>query len=589
MNILNYLWPDNLIGQCIVSALILLFLFWIKRLASLWQQLKAEHGKMIRCEDVQELVLVLRNRPVKDNKKQKKTDQSSSTDDPQLIFSNFCSSKNLKEDSPILRHIKAIFIAGWSESRLEVGELIKHTTNELFHENSFQRSLLATFIVIGLLGTLIGLSDSLAQLSPVLTEGGFSKSNIGLTESLSNLLSNLKTAFAPSIYGVFFTIIGVLLFGIYLSRVCSPLKVLLDRLTLTVWVPQIFPTISQRLEEQMHRSFEAATRVADFAENIHDKVSDFNKGLEAATGVLEPLASSTAKINQFADKFDSGVNKLTSFQQEIRVLYQQMVKESEKFHIGVQGSIDRSESFQKKALEILNGQGAQLQEIIKSLKSYEDAEDAYIASRKEIDNSFQETLKSSKKIFDDIDDRNRRLVEEIGKPQNEKLGEIENTLRVQLIAIRDGFNKFGTPIEQAAVKIRDLMETFDKRTSLLVGDLKREFEKKNENNENQVKTLTELSGQIVALLSQLSGNSQSQGERIQAMNINLENLTKNLIVFGEGIGLLSQAIKSSDRNIQTLEQITQQIQSAVKKLKSEDGAKRETSKGGLLSFFKRKG
>src|SRR3989338_6144030 len=98
MNILNYLWPDNLIVQGIVSALILLFLFWLKRLASLWQQLKAEHGKMIRCEDVRELVLVLKNRSGKDNKKQKKTDQSPSTDYPQLIFSNFCSSKSLKED-----------------------------------------------------------------------------------------------------------------------------------------------------------------------------------------------------------------------------------------------------------------------------------------------------------------------------------------------------------------------------------------------------------------------------------------------------------------------------------------------------------
>ena len=105
-------------------------------------------------------------------------------------------------------------MAGWNESRLEVSELINHTTSNLFRWNNLFRSVLAVFIVIGLLGTLFGLTDSLTDLSPALKESTANETNTEnserMTQALGNLMDDVKGAFAPSIWGIIFTVLGVI-------------------------------------------------------------------------------------------------------------------------------------------------------------------------------------------------------------------------------------------------------------------------------------------------------------------------------------------------------------------------------------------
>src|SRR5258705_483725 len=103
----------------------------------------------------------------------------------------------LKKDGPVALHLRAIFEAGWNESQLDVRALIQNTSNVFLRGNNLHRSLLSTFIVLGLLGTLFGLADALSSLD-VLTKNG-ELNSAELNAGLKILLGSLKSAFAPSI------------------------------------------------------------------------------------------------------------------------------------------------------------------------------------------------------------------------------------------------------------------------------------------------------------------------------------------------------------------------------------------------------
>ena len=159
----DYSFPANPIAIGIITFLIGFFSIWIFGLIRYWRWLRMERICIEKNQNIQLLVDAQQERNPEHENNEQKTD-------PQDVFSDFCEENNLNRRSPIAKHLKAIFLAGWDETRLEVGELINHTTTELFKWNNLFRSMLAVFIVIGLFGTLFGLADSITGLSPVLKE-----------------------------------------------------------------------------------------------------------------------------------------------------------------------------------------------------------------------------------------------------------------------------------------------------------------------------------------------------------------------------------------------------------------------------------
>ena len=247
----EYLFPTNLIALGILTFLIAFFFYWLIELIRYWRWLRTERKQIENKQNVQPLVTARQER----DRGREDNDQKTN---PENTFSKFCTEGSLDRESPIAKHLNAIFLAGWDESRLEVGELINHTTSELFKRNSLFRSVLAVFIVIGLFGTLFGLADSLTGLFPALKVSVASETSTEnserMTQALGILLEGMKGALAPSICGIFFTILGVILYGAYLQFACHPIKAVLERLTLTVWVPQLYPTTSQKLVQTLQQS-----------------------------------------------------------------------------------------------------------------------------------------------------------------------------------------------------------------------------------------------------------------------------------------------------------------------------------------------
>jgi hypothetical protein len=563
--LLKYLQPDNPIARAIIAALIILFLLWLVTLVYSWVRLMLQRAQMRRCADVKMLRRALPQASSKEGAAGEPADATPSGREADREFQKFCDANSIKEDSLVASHLKSIFDAGAKGGHLEVGELIKHTTNELFRRNGSLRSVLATFIVFGLLGTLFGLADSLSQLSPI-APAGTAQSNTELSLGLSHLLSQLKSAFAPSICGITFTILGLILFTTYLQFACAPVRNTMERLTLAVWVPQLFPTTTKRLQEtlqisqqQLAENMAAAQEVARFARSIQREAGDLNQSFQTANEALRLLAKSSTRINSFADKFVAGVSALTPFQEQLTALYTQMRLESSEFHKSVEANIEAGALFQKNAQVILDGQNRQLQDMLKALRAYEDA---YIGTRKEIDASMAAALHSLKLVGDDLGERNRMLVEAIGNPLrtelNAELVNIRTTLDAELRAIQGKFNEFDVPIKAAAQSMADTLEIVVKQTNKIVKQLRVEIHDQDGKNREQLRHLGALNQHIEQLLQELPLARQAQGEQAKILNDNVVGLSENLASFGRNVAEFGRSLNLTGEHLQHLNRIEEQ-------------------------------
>ena len=222
----EYLSPTSLIAITIVRILQYSFLFWFIGLLILGILLLVRYIQIKKNQSVLTLVEALNKR-----------EDSDQILEPERIFNKFCTDNRIDNGYPVIKyikaiflngyldkgssvtkHLKAIFLAGWNESRLEVGELINHTTSNLFRWNNLFRSVLAVFIVIGLLGTLFGLADSLVELSPALkanaetqtlteegeasaTDEAAGENSRQITQALSHLMNDIEELLPRALRG----------------------------------------------------------------------------------------------------------------------------------------------------------------------------------------------------------------------------------------------------------------------------------------------------------------------------------------------------------------------------------------------------
>ena len=534
----EYLFPTNLIALGILTFLTTFFLYWCIELIRYWRWLRTERKQIENKQNVQPLVTARQER----DRGREDNDQKTN---PENTFSKFCAEGSLDRESPIAKHLNAIFLAGWDESRLEVGELINHTTSELFKRNSLFRSVLAVFIVIGLFGTLFGLADSLTGLFPALKANVASETSAenseGMIQALGILLEGMKGALAPSICGIFFTILGVILYGAYLQFACHPIKAVLERLTLTAWVPQLYPTTSQNLiqtlqksEEQMRSGYQTAAQVHELVENVQGNISEFNESLKRANAITEPLSDSATQINKaasdistaanmlntgftesldkFSQEFSSSVTHLTGFQDEIRSLHQAFQK-------------DANQKLDQQTQE-LNDQTQKLVKVLDTMKSYEDA---YIKSREQIDETLQEFINAATEANTSIHERNREWFEKISTDNRKEFSEIRGQLKTDLTEFQQTLEKeLKTLSNTLAGNLKNVQESLDGRLEVLNERL--------ENFDTPLKeTVEEIKGVFDERLTTLNERLEKLPEPIQESANQMKGTFADLVTYMRNI------------------------------------------------------
>lgn len=596
----EYLFPKNPIAFGIIAFLIGSFSVWFIRLIIYWRWLRAERKQIENNQNIQPLAAVQQKQDIE-------RENSNLKAGAEEAFHEFCEERSLDKRSPITKHLQTIFLAGWDESRLEVGELINHTTSILFRLNNLFRSVLAVFIVIGLLGTLFGLADSLTKLSPALKASMANEASIEkneesaanetatenserMTEALGGLLDKMKGALAPSIWGIIFTIGGVILYSFYLQYACHPIKSVLEQLTLTIWVPQLYPTTSQKLiqtlqqsESQMRQGFETAAEFSKSVKKVHGNIDEFNENLAQASAITQPLSDSVTQINKaasdistaadtlntgftenldtFSKELASSVTHLTDFQGEIRNLHQEFQEAANKKLNQFQETANRKLDQQ---IETLNKQDQNLTTTVEVLKN---SEKLYVESCQQIDKTLQEFLSKTAEASTNIETTNKKFLEGINTSNREwikeiqtqlktdlaiiqptlkealktlsdqltsDLEEVQGTLDERLTALTDQLKFFQLPIEKTADRIEGTIESFTRIMEGIVKNLQSEFQKQNktikEQNEKYEAQLTgvkKLNESVENLLTQLDASSNSQSTAVSTLSSKVEGLTEN--------------------------------------------------------------
>ena len=616
----KYLFPENPIASGIVIFLICFFSIWFVGLIvyGIWLYIKSK--RMKKNQNIQPLVTARQERNVGREGSDPKTDA-------EKVFREFCDEQSLGEGSPVTKHLKAIFLAGWDENRLEVSELINHTTSNLFRWNNLFRSVLAVFIVIGLLGTLFGLTDSLTDLSPALKESAVTETptenSERMTQALGDLMDDIKGAFAPSIWGIIFTIAGVILYGIYLQIACHPVKSILEQLTLTAWVPQLYPTTSQKLtqtlqqsESQIQKGFETAAQFSESVGTVQSNISEFNESLTQASAITQPLSNSVAQINKaasdistaanvlntgfteslnkfsgvlntgfkeildkFSKEFASSVTHLTGFQAEIRSLHQQFQEASNRKLDQQTEKLDDQNENIARVVEAIG-------QILNALKSYETT---YINSREEISKELQEFINKATETNTSIYEENREWFEKINNANKQQLetelGKVEQTLKNQLDALATGLaqnlENVQHSLDSGLTTLNDRLENFDTPLKETVEQIKGIFDEQlktlNERLENFNVPLKEAADQmrgtfanLVTHMRTIVGDLQreikEQNESYEQQLTGVKNLNESVV------NLLKQLDESSNNQQEAVNALSTNVGGLTTDIKSLDTA-----------------
>lgn len=611
MNPWQFLIPDNPVALGVLGFLALLFIAWLLFLIWEWFRLRRNKKGIRDSEAVGVLENVLKQQIALRRTKasvvditQKGLTEKQEESSVDVALEDFFTTAGIRSGSTIRGHIRAIFEAGWNNSQLQIEPLIKNTARRLFSRNGLLRSILSLFIIVGLLGTLFGLAHSLTELLPLMPDGT-QLTNTVAAQGLGKILTRLRGAFAPSIWGVGLTIIGVLLFSFYLKS-CQSVVDELERLTLTVWVPRLYPNPFQQqlitlieTEDLIRKNRAHIQSVASFASHIKEDVEGFGTEIRNARTTIANLNESSSQINEFAISFAESVGKLAPFQEELSRLYSKMMHDSKVFQDGVTQSLIDTGQVQREARDTVVQQSEQLEKVIGRLHSYENA---FVDSHQELDTILKAVMVDAQKAYQDIGERNREIIEAINSSLSVplrgdligKLTTLNEVVTTKLSSLLDRFGSFETPIKTSAQKFEQIVGTIDSRASELMARLQHEYQKQSEANVDQLKKLESLNQQLVSFIETLTSVTSRQETSYTTLSTALPGLEQTLTTLNDNLrnviskgfpsGVSSDTLNTSGIEKQIKENTTKllkeldklvRIGDDLRKLRSPNGRRKE--------------
>lgn len=393
----------------------------------------------------------------------------------EATFAKFESDHGKNDDNALVfDHLKAIFDAGRKSSRLDADLLVKNTIDKICTNVDTIKSCISVFLVIGILGTLIGLGISIGSFNGDSFIINAQANNTA--KELSKLFGNLRGAFAPSMWGVFLTICFVILYTMLIQeRYINKLTDKLTTNTIKVWLPALYPTDFQKGENTMVQLKETINN----AEGINDSANELLGNLSMANETVKSINDVSAAITSSVNKFEKGSDKFTALKDSIEVLTKQIEENDSKHLEWVTSAITQANAFQndsrKNFLEQATAvkdsfaaQNEQLKLIIDTLKIYDDHS---LRSQDELQKKLAESIKNNMQTANDmqaaineLSSRNKDIVNAVGSPLNQqltvmsdRLTESLNMMTSQLKMLKASMDRIDSPLQTTAEKIQQML------------------------------------------------------------------------------------------------------------------------------------
>ncbi|MBK8464909.1 MAG: MotA/TolQ/ExbB proton channel family protein [Chloracidobacterium sp.] len=560
MDLFTYLYPTENVAQLVVATQVICFCLWVLALGFFMLRDLRLRGQ-VEGFDVS----------IRDD-----SGSADSKDAPQFLSNvggkDGARPSKVPSNRVIVQHLAALRDSGQSSRQLDVSGLIRNSSNRLTSNRGWMRSVLSLFIVLGLLGTLWGLASSLSHLS-TLSPGQSQITNENLAQGLNVLLSKLGGAFAPSIWGVFFTIVGVILFSIYLRAASIPLINSLERRTLIRWAPLLAAKKideSKLMQENIKAAQEIGVAASTISYNVSQLVTTFNENLPAlvsnltqsvseiseklsndateladdvkrASKTLKALTVASENLNEFSQTFKDSVEKLYPFSDaaELRGLYEELLGRSKIL-------LDSNEEFQQRVHDQLAENVQQKVLLIDAVNLFKDRVTEASSSIKD---EMGGTAEAAKDAFGRLSTQNedviKELVNQIGTPVAEALTPIPAALG----GIEKEIKRINAPLEG----VKDSME---KSSYQIVKHADDSLTQMGDKLQAQVENLEVLSGSIDNLAPKIeeltnkidgfSSKTDKTGERIDRFSVQSEKFGGTVVEFGRKADEVIRAVSTGN-------------------------------------------
>lgn len=510
--------PNETFAQVVIVVQLLLFGIWLMMLVRGFYFVRQRRIEIDSFSDIDPLI------------KEIELGTLSTEKEARSIYVRYAKAKSVDDSSFIYELLQLIFLSGIEKSELSVGTLVRTAAMRVQSSVQPLRSVLSLFIVLGLLGTLFGLSTSLAGLSTI--PEGNSISSGAMPNSYLAVLRQLSGAFTPSVLGVLLTIIGVIAFAFLQKRATSAIAAL-EVMAVGHWARKMLPTAPQQLfkqlqrsEEQLQENLAAAQEVARFANEIRDDAVGLKADIDHARVAFQELRNATRDLVIFSENFGNSVLNLPAFQDGITELNRQTIEDAVQFRnlmtdaissmkggvnesLGVLDSklseilgpatnaivgssaradetLEEVRGILNKISENVNAQGAaasqdrtvsreQMEVLLSSFKAYEKA---YLESRGEIDAAIVNSLKAAEKADNAFSQHNDALIEgiekSVGSPLRTDLAKNLTGIPLSLNEVKTKLSEIRIPLDDAAERMSQVAGVFKTTMEGLVREIRAE-------------------------------------------------------------------------------------------------------------------
>lgn len=510
----TYLIPETAAGQGVLVFMAFIFACWLL----LFLRAAIRHSLYLqqieKLTDLKVLIHQPTGNPTEESESKRKPSKKSSSSDALLIdpteeilqldetYHNFLKKVGIQPGGPIADHVRHIFRSGRLGHKLNIAELLGYTNGKLFVEQRLLRSILGLFIIIGLLGTLVGLAISMNTL------GSFASQLDQAAEvrkGIKSVLFDLRSAFAPSIWGVGLTIFGVVLQSFYVRTRVSRLEQETQRQTYFYWIPILAPSPDQKLlqrnEELLRHTIKAATAIVSQSANLHERLAELEAHLAAATTNTSSYIGAIRNTEQIANKLSEAVSlnlmdfskdfakstvdlakqqtKLTQMLEQLcneeTLIQAQESKQSSEQSSNVAAPVPEilqmREATHKAQMEILSRWGgiqSVLQEFInqsagKTLDERQKEREILAQMSQNIQQSLEYMQDSMMKISSESQKNYADLLAAMNRYGSVITGSIDDFIRKLQISNYSVNEKIEITTEALIAKTKELNETFDKR------------------------------------------------------------------------------------------------------------------------------
>lgn len=379
-------------------------------------------------------------------------------------FENYYSKND--DNEPVFEHLRAIFEAGYKSSRLDADLLVKNTVNKVCDNVDIIKSFISVFLVIGILGTLVGLAISIGSFNG---DSFLINAQANHTAAeLSALFSNLRGAFAPSMWGVGSTIIFVLAYTMCIQQSINKLENKLTADTIKVWLPVLYPTDFQKGENTMI----ALKETIQDAGKINESSLNLLENIDMANDSVKAIMDVSGALNSSIEKFEAGSEKISELEKSVALLKENIEANNSSFQQWFVDAVQNTTKYQADGRQFFLDQAAalrenfdlqnkQVQEMVLKLSLYD--ENAF-KTHENLNHSLLESIEQQKQILEqvktaanDLDRRNKNIIDAVGVPLQSNLQDISehlnNTLgemTKELQQTTKAMDRIGNPLQDSA-------------------------------------------------------------------------------------------------------------------------------------------